>query len=195
MDRGGLRAAHGAGGLQADGVTQDGIGTPGQVEVMGNGMISLRNLRATTGRLSWMNGRDLADPDLAIITDASPQGVGAILCYVNLAKGELVPWAAMEAAVRKEDADWLALEFGEGFGGLGRALGSEDVEDGPSRGPALGQVGLDGGVGHRAEAVQPLTHCELGGGRTGTQVGGSGRAAAHRPPPSRTIQCGGGLAL
>ena len=113
MDRGGLRAAHGAGGLQADGVTQDGIGTPGQVEVMGNGMISLRNLRATTGRLSWMNGRDLADPDLAIITDASPQGVGAILCYVNLAKGELVPWAAMEAPVRKEDADWLALEFGE----------------------------------------------------------------------------------
>ena len=113
MDRGGLRAAHGAGGLQADGVTQDGIGTPGQVEVMGNGMISLRDLRATTGRLSWMNGRDLADPDLAIITDASPQGVGVILCYVNFAKGELDPWAAMEAPVRKEDADWLALEFGE----------------------------------------------------------------------------------
>ena len=62
-------------------------------------MISLRDLRATTGRLSWMNGRDLADPDLAIITDASPQGVGVILCYVNFAKGELDPWAAMEAPV------------------------------------------------------------------------------------------------
>ena len=52
-------------------------------------------------------------PDLAIITDASPQGVGAILCYVNLGRGELIPWAAMEAPVRKEDTDWLGLEFGE----------------------------------------------------------------------------------
>ena len=151
------------------------------------GMISLRDLRATTGRLSWLAGilprcrwavsilyavvaaaeKDARDgteearaanrpsdqrpkpflvpaarvklprqwlvtfleraeqfmlrteafypmhPDLAIITDASPQGVGAILCYVNLGRGELIPWAAMEAPVRKEDTDWLGLEFGE----------------------------------------------------------------------------------
>jgi hypothetical protein len=151
------------------------------------GMISLRDLRATTGRLSWLAGilprcrwavsilyavvaaaeKDARDgteearaanrpsdqrpkpflvpaarvklprqwlvtfleraeqfllrteafypmhPDVAIITDASPQGVGAILCYVNLGRGELIPWAAMEAPVRKEDTDWLGLEFGE----------------------------------------------------------------------------------
>ena len=50
-------------------------------------------------------------PELCIVTDASPHGVGAVLCMIQ--DGKLIPWVAMEAPVRAEDAEWLGVEFGE----------------------------------------------------------------------------------
>ena len=153
----------------------------------GAGMIGLRELRATTGRLSWMAGiltrtrwavsifygvvaaaeKDIKQgteqeraskrakdqrskeglvavsrfemprawlahllaksdqlllrveplfplpPDLALITDASPQGIGAILGRVDLQQNKIEPWAALEIALKKEDADWLGVEWAQ----------------------------------------------------------------------------------
>ena len=50
-------------------------------------------------------------PELAIVTDASPQGIGAILCRVDVLKNQIEPWAALEVPLRKEDADWLGVEW------------------------------------------------------------------------------------
>ena len=50
-------------------------------------------------------------PELCIVTDASPWGVGAVLCMIQ--QNKLVPWVAMEAPVRPEDAEWLGVEHGE----------------------------------------------------------------------------------
>ena len=50
-------------------------------------------------------------PELCIVTDASPWGVGAVLCMIQ--DGKLVPWVAMEAPVRTEDAEWLGIKHGE----------------------------------------------------------------------------------
>lgn len=51
--------------------------------------------------------------DLAIVTDASPWGIGAILGRVDLEQNQIVPWAALEISLRKEDADWLGVEWGQ----------------------------------------------------------------------------------
>ena len=153
----------------------------------GAGMIGLRELRATTGRLSWMAGiltrtrwavsifyavvaaaeKDMkqgteqeragkrakdqrpkdglvavsrfelprawlchllhkADqlllrveplyplsPEWAIVTDASPQGIGAVLGHVNTQQNTIEPWAALEIALKEEDAQWLGVEWGQ----------------------------------------------------------------------------------
>jgi hypothetical protein len=41
-------------------------------------------------------------PDLAIVTDASPQGIGAVLCRVDVKQNQIFPWAALEIALRQE---------------------------------------------------------------------------------------------
>lgn len=45
------------------------------------------------------------------MTDASPQGIGAILCCVDVLKNQKEPWAALEVPLRKEDTDWLGVEW------------------------------------------------------------------------------------
>ena len=153
---------------------------------VGVGMIGLKELRATTGRLSWMAGilprtrwavsmlyavvasaeKDAASgaeesraakrkdqrpkpdmvavsrfemprawlqelfgnmdgmllrteplyevyPDMAIVTDASPKGIGAILCRVDIARNQIEPWVALEITLKEEDAQWLGVPWGE----------------------------------------------------------------------------------
>lgn len=52
-------------------------------------------------------------PELAIVTDASPQGIGAILCRVDVQQNQIIPWAALEIALKQEDAEWLGVPWKE----------------------------------------------------------------------------------
>eukprot|EP00438_Fugacium_kawagutii_P003234 Skav228677 [mRNA] locus=scaffold3331:11275:11961:+ [translate_table: standard] len=52
-------------------------------------------------------------PALAIITDASPWGVGAVLAFIDGPQNKLTPWVAMDSKVTEEDANWLGLEHGQ----------------------------------------------------------------------------------
>lgn len=48
-------------------------------------------------------------PTLAIITDASPHGIGAVLAFVVMGAGKLTPWATVDSKVLEEDARWLGV--------------------------------------------------------------------------------------
>eukprot|EP00438_Fugacium_kawagutii_P032790 Skav211927 [mRNA] locus=scaffold1086:171492:172376:+ [translate_table: standard] len=52
-------------------------------------------------------------PSLALITDASPQGIGAVLAIVDLQSNRLTPIAAMDSRVTEEDARWLGVPWNE----------------------------------------------------------------------------------
>ena len=52
-------------------------------------------------------------PDMAIVTDASPKGIGAILCRVDIARNQIEPWVALEIPLKEEDAQWLGVPWGE----------------------------------------------------------------------------------
>lgn len=49
----------------------------------------------------------------AIVTDASPQGIGAVLCRVDIQQDQIFPWAALEIALKQEDAEWLGVPWKE----------------------------------------------------------------------------------
>ena len=51
--------------------------------------------------------------ELCISTDASPQGVGAVLGVIDMQQNQVTPWMAFEAPVRPEDAAWLGVTYGE----------------------------------------------------------------------------------
>ena len=52
----------------------------------------------------------------AIITDASPRGVGAIVAAIDIYRGNLTIIEAMEMEVTQEDAEWLGIEWDEASG-------------------------------------------------------------------------------
>ena len=55
----------------------------------------------------------LAPPELAIVTDACPLGIGAILGRVDIQQGMIEPWVALEIPLKEEDARWLGVEWGQ----------------------------------------------------------------------------------
>ena len=138
-------------------------------------------------------------PDLAIVTDASPWGIGAILGRLDLEQNQIVPWAALEISLRKEDADWLGVEWGQassqGARGVGHIAGSSLLEATAQANPTPDQVGLDGGPGDGIEAELSLTRHQLDWGRAGLDAGVAGRPMTCGTPLARAAQRGGGLAL
>ena len=52
----------------------------------------------------------------AIITDASPRGVGAILAAIDIRSGQMSILEAMEMEVTQADAEWLGIEWDEASG-------------------------------------------------------------------------------
>ena len=74
----------------------------------------LKLLQAPGGKLVRVENLHQPPVSRGIITDASPKGWGAILVKVHDAEGEdLEPIDAVEAMITKEEAELLAVEFGE----------------------------------------------------------------------------------
>ena len=128
-------------------------------------------------------------PELCIVTDASPWGVGAVLCMIQ--DGKLVPWVAMEAPVRPEDAEC----FPRPLRSLGSAAGSSYVEDEAAwmRHPPEGR--LHRGLGYGGEAFKPLTCCQLGGSGTGIAIGAAAGSKSGGTSSAWRLQHNSGLAI
>ena len=51
------------------------------------------------------------EPQLALVTDASPRGVGAILADIDRSKNKVIPLEALEIPFKEEYAKWMGIPW------------------------------------------------------------------------------------
>jgi len=133
-------------------------------------------------------------PQFAIITDASPRGVGAILADIDKSSRSIVPLEALEIPFTEEHARWMGIPWDSSgtraLGSLGHFNGHQEVETqaaGPSHPDPCGQRG---GAGYGDKVGSTFPSAELDWGRTGIESGGAQPAEVHHTAHPRGMECG-----
>lgn len=104
-------------------------------------------------------------PDFAIVTDASPQGMGALLATVDHNVVRFTILEALEVPVLEEDAKWLLERVGiaRTSGGLGGQAGLPTVGQSPGGQECHPEERQRGGIGYDQEVVIPVASDQLVG--------------------------------